>query len=144
MMLFSLLIGRLKLKVDPPAPLPPLPSILLSAHILQPWASIILLQINKPSPIPVPLLAFVANFENNLGIISESIPLPVSFILTIATSCLCLFSSTTVAVLVIILMVPFPVNLIALLSKFEMTCVNLVLSALTKIIYRINVVVLLV
>src|SRR6266487_4701693 len=86
MMLFSLLIGRLKLKVAPTPPLPSLPSILFSAHISPPWASIILLQINKPSPIPGLLSDFVANFENNLGKISESIPLPVSFILTLATS----------------------------------------------------------
>jgi hypothetical protein len=85
-MLFSLLIGKLKLKVAPTPPLPSLPSILFSAHILPPWASIMLLQINKPSPIPVPLSDFVANFENNLGKISESIPLPVSFILTMTTS----------------------------------------------------------
>jgi hypothetical protein len=40
-----------------------------------------LFEINNPNP--VPLSDFVANFVNNLGNISESIPEPVSFTLTI-------------------------------------------------------------
>ena len=39
------------------------------------------LEINSPSP--VPLKDFVANFVNSLGNISGSIPVPVSFILTV-------------------------------------------------------------
>jgi len=38
---------------------------------------------NKPKP--VPLSDLVANFANNLGNISGSIPVPVSFILTTAS-----------------------------------------------------------
>jgi hypothetical protein len=34
------------------------------------------------SPSPVPDWDFVTNFENSLGIISGSIPVPVSFMLT--------------------------------------------------------------
>ena len=41
--------GRVNAKVDP---LPPLPSELFLAHILPAWASIMLLEINKPNPIP--------------------------------------------------------------------------------------------
>ena len=44
-----------------------------------------LLQINNPKP--VPLNDFDTNFSNNLGNISGSIPVPLSFILTRATSC---------------------------------------------------------
>jgi hypothetical protein len=41
-----------------------------------------LLEINNPKH--VPRGEFVVNFENSLGIISESIPEPISFILIIA------------------------------------------------------------
>jgi len=44
-----------------------------------------LLQINNPNP--VPLKDFDVNFSNNLGNISGSIPVPLSFIVTKATSC---------------------------------------------------------
>jgi hypothetical protein len=54
---------------------------LFSAHIFPPCASTILLDMNNPSPVPETDLE--ANFENNLGEISGSIPVPVSFILTI-------------------------------------------------------------
>lgn len=54
--------------------------LLFSAHILPPWDSTILLQIKRPSP--VPLRDLVVNFENNFDTISGSIPEPVSFTLT--------------------------------------------------------------
>jgi hypothetical protein len=60
----------------------PFPSWLFSAHIFPPWASIMLLEINNPNPVPEKDL--VANFENNLGVISGSMPVPVSSTLTIA------------------------------------------------------------
>src|SRR5919198_4444991 len=109
--LFSLLWsnnGRLKLKVAP------FPSILFSAHILPPWASIILLEINNPNPVPVE--DFEVNFVNNRGIISGSIPLPVSFTLTMAQLSFFFFISTDT--------VPPPpppslVNLVALSIKLE-------------------------
>jgi hypothetical protein len=53
-------VGKLKLKVAP------LSRRLFSAHILPPWASIMLLQMNNPKPVP-PTSDFVTNFENNLG-----------------------------------------------------------------------------
>jgi len=56
------LIGKLNLNIAP------FPSELFSAHIFPPLASIILLYINSPNP--VPLSDFVTNFENNLGKIS--------------------------------------------------------------------------
>jgi len=70
------LIGKLKLNV------PPFLFELFSAHIFPPWASIMLFEINNPNP--VPSKDFVANFENSLGKISQSMPVPLSFILTIA------------------------------------------------------------
>jgi hypothetical protein len=39
-----------------------------------------LFDINNPKPVPV--LDFVANFENSLDTISGSMPIPVSFMLT--------------------------------------------------------------
>jgi len=48
------------------------PSLLFLAHILPPCASIMLLEINSPNPVPVS--DFAANFENNRGYISGSIP----------------------------------------------------------------------
>ena len=61
--------------------LAPMPSLLFSAHILPPWASMILLEINNP--MPVSSYDFETNIENNLGNISGSIPVPVSFTVTI-------------------------------------------------------------
>jgi hypothetical protein len=55
--------------------------LLFSAQILPPWASTMLFEINNPKPVPES--DFVANFVNNLGNISESIPVPASLILTI-------------------------------------------------------------
>jgi hypothetical protein len=60
------LIGRLKLNVAP------FPSALFSAHIFPPWASMMLLEINNPNPIPEKDL--VANLENSLGNIAGSMP----------------------------------------------------------------------
>jgi hypothetical protein len=45
---------------------PSFPSLLFSAHILPPCASIILLEINKPKPVP-PISDFEANFVNSFG-----------------------------------------------------------------------------
>ncbi len=56
---------------------PLLPSSLFPAEMVPPCASIILLEIYNPKPVP-PVSDFVANFENNLDIISASIPKPVS------------------------------------------------------------------
>jgi hypothetical protein len=61
-------------------------------------------------PSPVPLLDFVANFVNSLGNISESMPGPVSVILTTIS----LVFGTAV-----ILTVPSSVNLIALLRSLK-------------------------
>jgi hypothetical protein len=74
---------------------------------------------NKPNP--VPLSDFVANFVNNLGNISESIPVPVSFILTVTSPIL--YSKITY-----IVSSSF-VNFEALFNKLEMTCDILFLSA---------------
>jgi hypothetical protein len=71
-----MLTGRLNENVAP------LSSALFSAHILPPCASMMLLDIYKPKPVP-PLSEFEANFENSLGNISASIPLTVSFTETI-------------------------------------------------------------
>ena len=59
----------------------PLPSRLFSAQMLPPCASMILLEINNPKP--VSSYDFETNIENNLGNISGSIPVPVSFTVTI-------------------------------------------------------------
>ncbi len=58
-----------------------MPSLLFSAHICPPWASIMLFEIKSPSPVPD--WDFIAIFENSLGIISGCIAVPVSFTLTI-------------------------------------------------------------
>src|SRR4051812_22080393 len=79
-----------------------------------------LLQIYSPNP--VPLSDFVANFINNLGKISESIPLPVSFIfIIISLSSSLLFTMTSIE--------PCLVNLIALFNKLDITWIILFLSA---------------
>ena len=62
----------------------PFPSELFSAHILPPWASMMLFDMNRPRPVPTK--DFEANFEKSLGIISWSIPIPVSFMETITLS----------------------------------------------------------
>jgi hypothetical protein len=67
-----------------------------------------LFDMNRPSPVPV--LDFVANFVNSLGNISESMPGPVSVILTTIS----LVFGTGV-----ILTVPSSVNLIALLRSLK-------------------------
>ena len=68
-----------------------------------------LFDMKRPSPVPV--VDFVANFVNSLGNTSESMPMPVSLILT--TSSL-LFGATATLTLT----VPSFVNLIALLRRF--------------------------
>jgi hypothetical protein len=112
----------------------PLPSALFSAHILPPWASIVPLEIKNPDPDPVSEL--VTNFENNLSYSSESIPVPLSFMLIITLASLLpliLFllasSDSTLAKTVIVLLLPslllsppvFCVNLIAFVSRFDIT-----------------------
>lgn len=54
--------GKLKLNVAP------LPFVLLYPEILPPWASIMIFDINKPSPVPDE--EFVTNFENNFDSIN--------------------------------------------------------------------------
>ena len=44
-------------------------------------------EMNKPSPVP-PVSDVTANFENSFGNRSRSIPIPVSFILTMTSSLL--------------------------------------------------------
>jgi hypothetical protein len=51
-----------------------------------------LFEINKPNP--VPLDDFETNFSNSLGNMSESIPEPVSMMLTMMTSLLLLLLSS--------------------------------------------------
>jgi hypothetical protein len=51
---------------------PFLPSLLFLTRILPPCASIMFLEMNNPNPVPVS--DFAANFENNRGYISGSIP----------------------------------------------------------------------
>src|ERR671913_39952 len=70
------LTDRLNENVAPSFP-PPLflwLKLLFLAHILPPCASTILLEMNRPKPVPFSDL--VANFVNNLGIIDGSIPGP--------------------------------------------------------------------
>src|SRR5215216_4289817 len=91
----------------------------------------ILFEIYKPKPVPVSDL--VANFENNRGRISGSMPVPVSLTLTMTSS-----SSSLLLLLLFLLststvIVPSLVNLTALLIKLEMTCESLFLSASTVI-----------
>jgi hypothetical protein len=62
--------GKLNAKVAPS------PSGLFSAQILPPWASTMLFEINSPRP--VPLSDFVENFVKSRGIMSGSIPVPLS------------------------------------------------------------------
>ena len=79
----------------------------------------------RPSPVPVLyLVVVVANFVNSLGNTSESMPEPVSFTLTIISL---LFGTTAVVI------VPSFVNLMALLRRFEITWLILLLSASMKI-----------
>ena len=66
------------------------------------------------SPSPVPVLDFVANFVKSLGIISECIPSPLSFTVTISSLLLSFTSAITV-------MVPTLVNFIALVRRFAIT-----------------------
>jgi hypothetical protein len=63
--------------------------LLFPAHILPPWASTILLDMNNPNPVPDS--DFVANFVNSLGIISGSIPLPLSLTLIVIALLSCPF-----------------------------------------------------
>ena len=71
-----------------------------------------LFDMKRPSPVPV--LDFVANFVNSLGNISESMPGPVSLILT--TISLLIRTEATLTITV-----PSFVNLIALFRRFEIT-----------------------
>src|ERR671923_23669 len=61
----------------------PFPSLLFSAHILPPCASIIFLEIYRPRPVPEKDLD--ENLVKSLGIISESTPEPLSHTLIMAT-----------------------------------------------------------
>src|SRR5918999_2896756 len=78
----------------------PFPSLLFSAHILPPCASIIFLQIYRPRPVPEKDLD--ENLVKSLGIISGSTPEPLSHTLTIATALfLLLLSSIFISVVII-------------------------------------------
>jgi hypothetical protein len=63
------LIGKLNAKVAPVFPL----KLLFSVPILPPCFSIILLEINRPNPVP-PVSDLVANFVKSFGNISGCIP----------------------------------------------------------------------
>jgi hypothetical protein len=65
----------------------------------------------------------VANFVNSLGIISGSIPVPVSFILTTAAAPLPLLLLLLLVSFfsIVIEIVPSSVNLTALVSKVDIT-----------------------
>ena len=78
---------------------------------------------NNPSP--VPLLDFATNFVNSLGIISGSIPGPLSVTLTRALPS----SSFSISALIVIL--PCVVNLTALSIRLEITWVKRFLSSST-------------
>ncbi len=110
-------VGNLNEKV---APL----SSLFSPHILPPCASIMLLQIYNPKP--VPFSDPVVNFVNNLGSISATMPEPVSFTETITEPSSILFS-------LVIVTTPFLVKLKALLIRLERTWLILPLSTYTSI-----------
>jgi hypothetical protein len=103
------LIGRLNVKVAPLSS-----PVLFSAHILPPCASMILLEINNPTPVPPGEV--VTNFENIFGIISGRIPEPVSLTLTIAW--LSFFCA------LIVMLPPSLVNLAALLTRFDFASYN--------------------
>ena len=60
---YLLIIGKLNVNVAP------LPSLLFSAHILPPWASIILFDMNNPKPVP-PAYDLVVNFVNTSTVIT--------------------------------------------------------------------------
>ena len=87
---------------------------LFSAHILPPCASMILLDIYRPRPVP-PLSDFEANLANSLGNTSESIPIPVSLTDTITTSSTSFFSAEKT------ILSSTSVNLIALLRRLDST-----------------------
>src|ERR671923_2596456 len=90
----------------------------------------ILFEIYKPKPVPVSDL--VANFENNRGRISESMPVPVSLTLTIMSSLLLLLFLLLLLLFLLstaTVMMPSLVNLTALLIKLERTWESLFLSA---------------
>src|SRR4051794_9721282 len=92
------------------------------------------------SPKPNPDSDLVANLVNSLGIISGSMPVPVSFMQTIAhvfvslssIYALLLIALSTNRVDMVILPLFFLVALIALHSKLEMTSFILTLSAFTN------------
>jgi hypothetical protein len=106
----------------------PFPLLLFDAQILPSWASIIFLEIYSPNPVPPPSSDLVTNFENSFGRILGSIPHPVSLIFINTLFILTYFSITRS-------MEPSSVNLIALLSKFEITWFILVLSASIEILF---------
>ena len=76
--LCCIFIGKLNEKIAPA------PSGLFSAQIFPSCASMMLLQMYSPNP--VPLSDFVTNLENNIGIIWWSIPGPLSFTLTMTSA----------------------------------------------------------
>src|SRR5215208_2322486 len=113
---FTVTTGRVKLKVAP------FLSGLFSAHIVPSWASIMLFDMNNPNPVPpASFLDLLANFENNLFNSSESIPIPVSLTVIMASSCFVPFSVSLTFFSISRNTVPSLVNLIALLKRLEIT-----------------------
>jgi hypothetical protein len=94
---------------------------------LPPCSSIIFFEIKSPRPVPCPDVA--ANFENNFGAISVSIPEPLSFTETITSCSMLLFFKVPTFSCSAIDIVPSFVNLRALASRLEITWFSLSLSA---------------
>jgi hypothetical protein len=117
--------------------------VLFSAQILPPWDSIMFFDMNKPKPLP-PVPDVTANFENRFGNTSGSIPVPVSFILTMTSPLLLSLSlllllpslESIIPAFLSILIVTSPslANRIALKRMLEITWIILPLSASTIII----------
>ena len=100
---------------------------------------------NKPNPVP-PVSDVTANFENSSGNTPGSIPIPVSFTLTmtsplLSVSLLLLLPSSKSINLpllsILILTSPSLANLIALDRMLEITCIILPLSASTKYLHQL-------
>ena len=69
---------------------------------------------NNPNHVPPSVVDLVANFVKSFGNLSESIPVPVSFMLTTISSLLLLSFLSTITI-----MLPSSVNLIALFNKLQ-------------------------
>jgi hypothetical protein len=65
-----------------------------------------LLEMNNPKPLPPVSDVTAANFENSFGNTSGSIPVPVSFIVTMASPLLFLSLSSLLLLLLLLLFLP--------------------------------------